>query len=94
MVVAALAVTRLSMLIVDDQLLLPLRRRVVKKWGEDSLAAYLVHCNWCTSMWLAMPIMPASVLAVTGITAQGIVLSLLCVPAASLVAGLISMLRG
>ena len=94
MVVAALAVTRLSMLVVDDQLMLRFRQRVVKKWGEDSLPAYLVHCNWCTSMWLAFPLMPAAVLSVAGVSTASIVLSLLAIPAASLVAGLLSKVRG
>lgn len=82
------------MLVVDDQLMLRFRQWAVKKWGEDSLPAYLVHCNWCTSMWLAFPIMPAAVLTVAGISAQSIVLSLLAIPAASLIAGLLSKVRG
>jgi hypothetical protein len=94
LIVGILAVARLSMLIVDDQILLPFRQLVVRKWGEDSWVAYLVHCNWCMSMWLATPLMPVAVLTVTGFTVQGIVLALLSIPTASLAAGLISKVRG
>lgn len=94
MVVAALAVARLSMLVVDDQLMLRFRQWVVKRWGEDSLPAYLVHCNWCTSMWLAMPIMPAAILLTVGVSIASVTLSLVAIPAASLIAGLIAKVRG
>ncbi len=53
-----------------------------------------MHCNWCTSMWISVPLMPAAVLPVTGLTAQGITLALLSIPAASLVAGLVTKMRG
>lgn len=89
LVLGALAVTRLSMLIVDDRLLLGLRQWVIKKWGEESLPAYLIFCNWCMSIWIALPVMPAAVL-----WPNKWVISALAIPAASLVAGLLSKVRG
>jgi len=50
-----LAVARVTRLITADQILLPVRRWVVNKYGEDSWIAYLVHCAWCSSIWVALP---------------------------------------
>lgn len=88
LVVAMLAVARLSMLIVDDKLTLRLRQWVVRKWGEESTASYFIHCNWCMSMWFAFPIMPVAVLF-----PNRWVLAALSIPVASLVAGLLSKAR-
>ena len=87
--VAALAVARLSMLLTQDQLTLGFRMWVVRKFGEGSKMEYLVHCDWCTSMWLAVPIMPSAVL-----WPNKWVLAAFAIPAASLIAGLLSKARG
>lgn len=50
-----LAVARLTRLVTHDQITLPFRRWVVNRWGEESGRSYLVHCSWCTSMWLSFP---------------------------------------
>jgi hypothetical protein len=50
-----LAVARVTRLITADQILLPLRRWVVNKFGEDSQITYLAHCQWCASIWVAFP---------------------------------------
>lgn len=55
LVLITIAVARITRLITSDQLTLPFRRWVVNLWGEDSKLAYLVHCSWCTSMWVALP---------------------------------------
>lgn len=34
--------------------MLPFRRAIVNRWGEDSAIAYLVHCSWCTSIWISV----------------------------------------
>ena len=88
LIVAMLAVSRLSMLFVDDRLLLSVRRFVVNRWGEDSLAAYWIHCNWCLSMAWAILVMPPAIL-----WPNRWVLAILSIPAASLVAGFLSKLR-
>jgi hypothetical protein len=54
-VLLTLAVARLTRLVKGDQLTLGFRRWVIEKYGAESLQAYLVHCSWCTSMWVAMP---------------------------------------
>jgi hypothetical protein len=51
----ALAVARLTRLVTLDQITLFLRRWIVNKWGEESLISYLVHCSWCSSIWIALP---------------------------------------
>lgn len=53
--IVALAVARLTRLVTADSIFLFLRRWVVNKWGEESSPAYLVHCVWCTSIWIAFP---------------------------------------
>lgn len=84
LVVGVLAVARLSRLLTTDRLTIGYRRWVVNKWGADSMPSYLAHCDWCTSMWLAVPIMP-----VAALYPFTWVIGILAVPAASLVAGLI-----
>ncbi len=84
-IVAMLAVTRLSRLFTTDKLLVGYRRWIVDRWGQDSWQSYWAHCDWCTSMWWALIVMPAVVL-VSGGT---VLLAALSVPATSLVAGFI-----
>lgn len=84
LVVAALAVTRITLLLYDDQITVGYRRWVIKRWGEESLPSYLVHCPWCTSMWVSIPIMPAA-----AIWPNHWVIAAFAIPAASLIAGLI-----
>ena len=84
LIVAMLAVARLTILMVDDRLTIRYRQWTVKRWGEESMPAYLSHCHWCTSIWIAAPIMPAAVLF-----PNRWVLAALSIPVASLVAGLI-----
>ncbi len=82
LVVATLAVARITRLLTEDFLTVGYRRWVVNRWGAESKASYLVHCAWCTSIWVALPIMPIAVLF-PGLWTIGI----LSIPAASLVAG-------
>lgn len=84
LIVATLAVARVTRFLVDDRLSDFYRRWVVNKWGPDSKPSYLVHCPWCTSIWIALIIMPAAALwpNIWVITAFSI-------PAASMVAGLL-----
>jgi hypothetical protein len=83
-VLAVLTVARITRLLVDDQLTIGYRRWVVKKWGEESLPSYLAHCPWCTSVWVAIPIMPVAVL-----WPSKWLVAILAIPAASMVSGLL-----
>lgn len=52
LVVLALATARGTRLIVDDFITEPIRRWFVNRFGEDSKVTYLVHCVFCTSIWI------------------------------------------
>jgi len=82
LVVAALAVTRITRLLVADKLMVGYRQWVVKRWGAESMISYLVHCPWCTSIWVALPIMP-----IAAMFPYNWVIGILAIPAASMVAG-------
>jgi len=84
MIVGALTVARITRLLVDDQLTIKYRRWVIEKWGDDSWQAYLSTCPWCTSIYVAAPVMPATVL-----WPNQWVIAALSIPAASLVTGLL-----
>lgn len=58
---AFLAVARLTRLLTEDRLTVAYRRWVVNKWGEDSMQSYLAHCPWCTSVYVAAVVMPPTV---------------------------------
>lgn len=88
LVIATLAVARISTLLVDDQITVGYRRRVVEKWGAGSMPSYLAHCNWCTSIWVAIPIMPIAALLPNVYTVAAF-----SIPAASFIAGLLTSLR-
>lgn len=45
-------VWRITRLIVADQILHPLRVRIVLRLGPDHWFAYLVTCAWCMSIWV------------------------------------------
>ena len=83
MIVAVLAVARITRLLVEDQLTVGYRRWVVNHWGEQSKMAYLAHCPWCTSIWVAMPVMP-----IATIWPNKWIIAALAIPAASMLSGL------
>ena len=83
LIVAVLATARITRLLYEDQLTIGYRRWVVKRWGENSKMAYLVHCPWCTSIWVAGPIMP-----IATIWPNKWIIAALAIPAASMLSGL------
>jgi hypothetical protein len=87
MVVAVLAATRVTRLLVEDQLTSPYRRWVVARWGPLSWQSDLVHCPWCTGMWVSMAMMPPAV-----IWPNIWVVAAYSVPAASMIIGIIHQL--
>lgn len=85
LIVAALAVARITRLLVDDRLTVRWRQWIVRRYGTESLMSYLVHCPWCMSMYLAIPIMP-----IAALFPYPWVIGILAIPAASMVAGLLN----
>lgn len=57
LVLLALAVARLTRVVVADEVTAPLREAIVKRLGDPdtSKLSYLVHCPWCTGFWLSIP---------------------------------------
>lgn len=84
LVVATLAVARITYFLTEDLLSNGYRRWVVNRFGDQSKPAYLAHCPWCTSVWVAALIMPAAVL-----WPNRWVVMALSVPAASMISGLL-----
>jgi hypothetical protein len=85
LVVAALAVARLTRLLVSDKITVSLRQWVVNKWGANSLLAQLFHCSWCMSIWVAIPVMP-----VAALFPNRWVIALLAIPAGSYLTGFLA----
>jgi hypothetical protein len=52
LLVAALATARLTRLVTRDQITHTARRAVLRRLDPDGLLAYLVICDWCTSMYM------------------------------------------
>lgn len=56
--VTVLAIARVTRLLTTDRILdrprIALMERFMAKAGDDSLAAYLVSCPWCISMYVGM----------------------------------------
>lgn len=86
LVVAALAVARVTRFLTEDYLTVGYRRWVVTRWGPDGKMSYLVHCPWCTSIWVALPVMP-----VATFFPNIWLIAVLAIPAASMVAGLLAL---
>lgn len=61
MIAAVLAVARLTRLVVEDRITNFYRLWMVRKYGEESVASYFVHCPWCMSIWVAAVVMPVAV---------------------------------
>ena len=79
-----LTVARLTRAIVSDRVGLPIRRWMIDHFpaaedAPDGLSpwAYLVHCRWCTSTWVAAPVaVILAVLLADGWTAAALVVPL------------------
>lgn len=56
LILLPLAVARVTRLITADRILEPVRDRLISRWierkGGDSLAAYLITCPWCVSVYV------------------------------------------
>lgn len=85
LVVAALAVARVTRLLVSDKITVFLRQWIVTKFGANSLASQLFHCSWCMSIWVAIPVMP-----IAALFPNRWVIALLAIPAASYLTGFLA----
>ncbi|MGW0754052.1 hypothetical protein [Streptomyces sp. NPDC002587] len=47
------ATCRMTRFLTKDTLAAAFRSRLADRFGDESLAAYLVSCGWCASVWLA-----------------------------------------
>lgn len=53
LIVLIFAVARVTRLIVDDKISLPIRQWVLAKSGDDGWFTILVHCPWCMGVWVS-----------------------------------------
>src|SRR5699024_4537351 len=53
-VLAALAVARVTRLVTEARLLEPLRLWLAEEWPAESQRLYLLHCPWCVGMWVSI----------------------------------------
>jgi len=83
----ALATYRLTRLVTTDTLTGPAREWVQARYDR---LGYLVSCDWCSSMWLA----PGPVLLGVLAPDSAWTLTLLGIPAASAVVGIVATLVG
>lgn len=56
-----LATARLTRLVAADRVTLPIRGAIVRRFGPSSALGYFVHCRWCVSMYVAVPVAAAVV---------------------------------
>lgn len=57
--VYALAVARLTRLVTTDRITAAPRATLLRRIPEQHLAAYLITCDWCASIWIAAAAAPA-----------------------------------
>lgn len=82
--ILALAVYRLSRLVVEDTIFEGIRDKIWSKYPPSTKLGYLLTCYWCTSIWVA------SILTIC-YTMVPTVTVFICLPfALSAVAGLIA----
>lgn len=56
LILGLLSTARLTRALTTDRIGLPIRSFVVNRLGADSMLGYLLHCRWCSSMWISVPI--------------------------------------
>lgn len=63
LIVDALAVYRLTKLVIDDQITEPLREKVWKRYPPSTNIGYLVTCPWCVSIYVGGAVVAARLVA-------------------------------
>ena len=53
LLIAALATARITRLFTRDRITHALRRRILLRLDADGLLAYLIVCDWCTSVYVS-----------------------------------------
>ncbi len=53
LVLNALAVHRLTVLVIEDKITEPLRNKIFDRWNPADTWTYLFTCPWCVSIWIA-----------------------------------------
>ena len=56
------AIARLARLLTADRISEPIREWVIKRYGDESMRAYFVSCDYCVSMYVAPAVATAAVL--------------------------------
>lgn len=59
--ILALAVARVTRLVVLDEITVGFRSWVIRRFGDDHKLTYLVHCPWCVSIWVGIPMVALAV---------------------------------
>jgi hypothetical protein len=63
LILVTFAVARATRLVTTDKITEPFRVAVAGRLREGSQLAYLVHCRWCVSVWVALLAAPPTCLA-------------------------------
>jgi hypothetical protein len=83
-IILALAVYRISRLIIEDTIFEKIREKIFSKFSPGTFLGYLLTCYWCISMWVATPL-------VVGYILEPSICIFICLPfALSAVAGILS----
>lgn len=53
LLILSLAAARLTRLAVEDEITLPARKWIAVRLGAESRITYLVHCRWCSGLWVS-----------------------------------------
>lgn len=53
LIILILGVFRLTRIVVEDTVFVPVRDWVWNRWGYDKGIGYLISCYWCMSFWFA-----------------------------------------
>lgn len=78
LVVLALASARITRLIVNDTISLPLRLLAIRRLGQNHPIVTLLHCPWCSGWWVSVALTSFAWLA--GLTGS-VAVTLLLIPA-------------
>jgi len=58
LLITALAVTRATRVVTTDKVGLPLRRWILVRNGDEGWFTFLIHCKYCTSVWISFMASP------------------------------------
>lgn len=76
-IIAGLATYRLTRLVVDDEILAPIRNKILNRFDpEYSKFGYLLTCTWCSSIWVASLVVILGIIIPTVAFYIGLVLAL------------------